>query len=206
MENLAARFLKCVWPFWNIIHQSVKSVASSKLGKKIDKRKMLKTSNWKTFVFRLKEKARKRLVNLRDFHTRASENLLSAETYKFLNKRILLKKSAVHRNFSKSNIKPGKNKICIPILIRCKWCDRIYISWGGLPWTTKNKKYIPYLKINLCPRSLNFTKFDNNKSESIHTKQRHFRQAKNALVHESNWKKLCLNDDMLTADYFANVY
>ena len=81
---------------------------------------MLKPSNWKTFVFRLKEKARKRLVNLRDFHTRASENLLSAETYKFLNKRILLKKSAVHRNFSKSNIKPGKNKICIPILIRCK--------------------------------------------------------------------------------------
>ena len=106
---------------------------------------MLKPSNWKTFVFRLKEKARKRLVNLRDFHTRASENLLSAETYKFLNKRILLKKSAVHRNFSKSNIKPGKNKICIPILIRCKWCDRIYISWGGLPWTTKNI-YIHILK------------------------------------------------------------
>ena len=53
---------------------------------------MLKPSNWKTFVFRLKEKARKRLVNLRDFHTRASENLLSAETYKFSNKRILLKK------------------------------------------------------------------------------------------------------------------
>ena len=166
LAAFAARFLKCVWPFWNTIHQRVKSVESSKLGKKIasiswakkKKKKMLKPSNWKTFVFRLKEKARKRLVNLRDFHTRASENLLSAETYKFLNKRILLKKSAVHRNFSKSNIKPGKNKICIPILIRCKWCDRIYISWGGLPWTTKNKKYIPYLKINLCPRSLNFKK------------------------------------------------
>ena len=52
LAAFAARFLKRVWPFWNIIHQRVKSVASSKLGKKIAsiswaKKKKIAISAWK---------------------------------------------------------------------------------------------------------------------------------------------------------------
>ena len=144
LAAFAARFLKRVWPFWNIIHQRVKSVASSKLGKKIAsiswaKKKKIAISAWK--------KKRENVLSIFVIFTPALQRIYyQLKPINFRIREYCWKRwSAVHRNFSKSNIKPGKNKMCIPILIRCKWCDRIYISWGGLPWTTKNI-YIHILK------------------------------------------------------------
>ena len=162
----------------------------------VERKKLLKTNNWKHSFSTWKKKWTNVLPILVIF---TLENVFIVN-FKYLNRGKLLQKDEVlslvivqNQTFSKFTttvsiqfyVMPGKNKIYIPILIRCKWCNGIYISWGGLRWTINNRKHICHLKMTVS---------------QIHTKQRQLRQTTNALVHESNWKNLYLNGDILTVD------
>ena len=112
----------------------------------VERKKLLKTNNWKHSFSTWKKKWTNVLPILVIF---TLENVFIVN-FKYLNRGKLLQKDEVlslaivpNQTFSKFTttlsiqfyVMPGKNKIYIPVLIRCKWCNGIYISWGGLRWT-----------------------------------------------------------------------